>query len=135
MSENIVKPLDECVRCMEETVKKCGKDTVNKLLTAAIKLWNSISDGELPKIATDLYYAKDDDYLYQDYEKVLKEEHDDLEWYDTEAEDKKRALFWEIKWYLDHDECYTGSNSDAIRSALSSMRYDAKSAEEDEEDE
>ena len=135
MSENIVNPLDECVRCMEETVQKCGKETVNNLLTAAMRLWNSISDGELPKIATDLYYAKDEDFLYQDFENVLEEENDDLDWYETEEDDKKRALFGEIKWYLDHDECYTCSNTEALSNALSSMRYDAKKAKEDEEDE
>ena len=134
MSEKMVKALDECARCMEETVKKCGKGTVNNLLEAALQLWNSISDGELPKIATDLYYAKNEDFLYQDFENVLSEEDDDLDWYETEEDDKKRALFGEIKWYLDHDECYTCSNTEALSNALSSMRYDAQKAKEDEED-
>ena len=135
MSENMKKALDECVRCMEDTVKECCKDNVDQLLTAAMKLWYSVSDGELPNIASDLYYAKDDDFLFQDFVNVLEEEEDTLDWYESEADDKKKALFEEIKWYLDHDECYTSSNTEALRNALGSMRYDAKRSEEDEEDE
>ena len=52
--------------------------------------------------------------------------------YESDAEDKKKALFEELKWYLDHDECYTCSNTEALRNALSNMRYDARRAKEDE---
>ena len=134
MSENMVKALDECMKCMEDTMKECSKESVNKLLNAAMKLWNSISDGELPEIATGLYYAKDEDFLFQDFESVLSEDNDDLDWYKTEDDDKKKVLFEELKWYLDHDENYSCSNTEAIKSALSSMRYDAQRAKEEEDE-
>ena len=88
MNEDMVKALDECMKCMEDTMKECSKESVNKLLNAAMKLWNSISDGELPEIATGLYYAKDEDFLFQDFESVLSEENDDLDWYKTEDDDE-----------------------------------------------
>ncbi len=132
MSEIMVKALDECVKCMEDTVKECCKEKVDQLLTAAMKLWNCVSDGDLPHIASDLYYAKDEVFLFQDFVNILEEEEDTLDWYESDAEDKKKALFEELKWYLDHDDCYTCSNTEALRNALSNMRCDAKRAKEDE---
>ena len=134
MSEIMVKALDECVKCMEDTVKECCKEKVDQLLTAAMKLWNCVSDGDLPHIASDLYYAKDEDFLFQDFVNILEEQEDTLDWYESYAEDKKKALFEELKWYLDHDERYTCSNTEAIKSALSSMRYDAQRAKEEEDE-
>jgi len=132
MNDDIAKALDECAKCMEDTVKDCCKDKVNMLLSAAMTLWESISGGELPNIATNLYYAKDEDFLFQDFMNVLEEEKDTLDWYETDADDKKKGLFEELKWYLDHDECYTSSNTEALRNALSNMRYDARRAKKDE---
>ena len=120
--DNLIKDCQDRINDLQEN---CSRDKLDALFSLVWQLWKNTARNDLPSVADELYYLKDEMFIAEDYRCIIKDAKP--EWYNELSEDVRQKVYNDVREMIDDDEFLAGANSSAIYRAL-----DTISAEIDE---